>query len=54
MRIHYLQHVPFEGPGIIADYARANGHTLTVTQLFYHESLPEVGDIDLLVIMGGP
>ena len=54
MRIHYLQHVSFEGPGIIADYARANGHALTVTRLFGCEAFPALTDIDLLVIMGGP
>ena len=54
MRIHYLQHVSFEGPGIIADYARSNGHTLTATRLFDGESLPDVNEVDLLVVMGGP
>lgn len=54
MRIHYLQHVSFEGPGIIADYCRLNGHILTATRLYEGELLPDVNEIDLLVIMGGP
>ncbi|MBN1631439.1 MAG: type 1 glutamine amidotransferase [Thermoleophilia bacterium] len=34
MRVHYLQHVPFEGIGAIDDWIRARGHTLSGTRLF--------------------
>jgi hypothetical protein len=30
MKIHYLQHVPFENPGIILDWAEKNGHIVPV------------------------
>lgn len=54
MRIHYLQHVAFEGPGIIADYASLKGHHLAGTLLFDGGTLPALNDFDLLVILGGP
>jgi GMP synthase-like glutamine amidotransferase len=54
MRIHYLQHVPFEGPAAIADWAQARGHELTGTRLDRGEALPDVADFDWLVVMGGP
>jgi GMP synthase-like glutamine amidotransferase len=54
MRIHTLQHVSFEGPGIIADYAHSHSHALTTTLLYEWESPPDLNGIDLLVVKGGP
>ncbi len=54
MRIHTIEHVPFEGPGAIAVYAEKGGHTLTRTRIFAGESLPQPDAIDLLAVMGGP
>lgn len=54
MRIHYLQHVPFEGPGVIADWAREQGHPLSATALYADEPLPEQSAFDFLVVLGGP
>lgn len=54
MIIHYLQHVPFEGPGSIESWAINNGHTLTSTRLYAGEQLPALDRFDLLVVMGGP
>jgi len=54
MRIHYLQHVPFEGPAAIAKWAEAAGHTLTGTRLYADEPLPALDQFEWLVIMGGP
>lgn len=54
MHIHVLQHVPFEGPGRIAHWARARGHSLTVSHLYAGDPLPEFDAFDRLVIMGGP
>jgi len=53
MRIHYLQHVPFEGLGKIEEWAARSGHSVTATRLFAHESLPVMDSLDLLIIMGG-
>jgi len=54
MRIHYLQHVPFEGLGSIESWAHDNGHSLTVTRLYANDQLPSLERFDLLVILGGP
>jgi GMP synthase-like glutamine amidotransferase len=54
MRIHYLQHVPFENPGRILEWADKNKGTVTATHLYKNEALPKVSDFDWLVVMGGP
>ena len=54
MRICCLQHVPFETPGRIADWARSRGHSVTAVRLFAGEIPPPVEAFDWLVVMGGP
>ena len=54
IRIHYLQHVPFEGLGCIEQWIKRNKHSLTVTRFFKDEALPPLSDFDMLIIMGGP
>lgn len=54
MNIHYLQHVPFEGPGSIEQWAALCGHTLTVTRLYAGDHLPALDRFDMLIILGGP
>lgn len=54
MRIHIIQHAAFEGPGAIADWARERGYSMTFTRQFSGGELPAAGDLDFLVIMGGP
>ena len=54
MRAHYLQHVPFEGLGSIEPWLQNAGYKISNTQFFDSEVLPEIEDIDLLVVMGGP
>ncbi len=54
MRIHALQHVPFEPPGSIETWAQRAGHALTVTHLHRGGPLPALDESDLLVVLGGP
>lgn len=54
MKIHYLQHVPFEDPATIVDWARKKGHSLTGTHLYNYEAVPAMNQFDWLIIMGGP
>jgi GMP synthase-like glutamine amidotransferase len=54
LRIHYFQHVFFEGPGNIETWCIENGHLLSATKFFEDAVLPELSDIDWLIIMGGP
>ncbi|MDR3685617.1 MAG: type 1 glutamine amidotransferase [Coriobacteriia bacterium] len=53
MRVHAIQQAPFEGPGLIADWAAARGHELT-TSLAATEEYPACNGVDFLVILGGP
>ena len=53
MRVHYLQHEPFEGLGSMEAWFRSGGHELSATHLYRDEVLPEPADFDWLVIMGG-
>ena len=54
MRIHCLQHVPFEGPALIQEWAKAREIPFQVTRFFAGEPLPKLDDFDGLVVMGGP
>ncbi|MGA8185914.1 MAG: type 1 glutamine amidotransferase [Terriglobia bacterium] len=54
MRIHIIQHVAFEGPGAIAEWALERGHSKTLTRQSSGEKLPAVDTFDFLVVMGGP
>lgn len=54
MRAHTLQHVPFEGLGSIAPWLAAAGYDVTSTRFYQSAELPDVNEIDLLVVMGGP
>ena len=53
MRIHYLQHVPYEGIAAIAEWAAARGHQVSGTPMFAQEFL-HPGEFEMLVVMGGP
>lgn len=54
MRIHYLQHVPFENPGTILEWAKGREYPLTCTKLYENSQFPEQSQFDWLVVMGGP
>jgi GMP synthase-like glutamine amidotransferase len=54
MRIHCLQHVPFEGPAGIADWAASRGHSVTTTPVYDGAPPPDPSGFDWLVVMGGP
>lgn len=54
MRAHYFQHVPFEGLGSIQPWLQNAGYEITGTRFFDADALPNLADIDLLVILGGP
>jgi len=54
MKMAVLQHVPFEGPAAIADWAAARGIELAVTHLYRGDPLPSLPDFNMLTVMGGP
>lgn len=54
MRVHYLQHVPFEGLGSIEPWLDAAGYPISCSRLYASPELPAPGSIEGLIIMGGP
>jgi GMP synthase (glutamine-hydrolysing) len=49
-----LQHVAWEGPGIIAQEAARRGYEVDVRRLDREDALPKADHIHGLVVMGGP
>jgi GMP synthase (glutamine-hydrolysing) len=49
-----LQHVPYEGPGLIAALARERGLAVEQRHLYRGESVPVVEELAGLVVLGGP
>lgn len=54
MKIVWLQHESFEGPGYIREWADARGHGISGVMAFERHPLPSLDSFDLLVVMGGP
>ncbi len=54
LRLHGLRHASFEQEGEIAAWAAERGHSLTHTDLWNAEALPELPSFDFLIVMGGP
>jgi len=54
VRIHYFQHVHFEGLAGIGEWAARKGHPVTGTLFFEDHHLPDHDSYDWLIIMGGP
>lgn len=54
MKIHYLQHVPFEGLASIESWAVNHDHTLSATRFYANDPIPPVEKVDWVIVMGGP
>ncbi len=54
MKLHWFQHVPFEGLGSVAEWVVRNGHDLTCTRYYLGETAPGPESYDWLIVMGGP
>lgn len=54
MRILCLQHVPFEGPAALADWANSRRHELRSHLSYEGGELPGPSSFDALLVMGGP
>ncbi len=54
MRVHWFQHVPFEGLGSILPWLLQHDHTVHPHCLFNHAPLPDISAVDALIVMGGP
>jgi GMP synthase (glutamine-hydrolysing) len=49
-----LQHVEYEGPGLLAEALRSAGHPFDVVRLDLDATLPAADSIGGLVVLGGP
>ncbi len=54
LRIHCFQHVSFEGLGCIESWIEQNNHSITYTKFYENIQLPDINNIDWLIVMGGP
>jgi GMP synthase (glutamine-hydrolysing) len=54
MKIHWFQHVSFEGLGNIEKWGLDRGHSFSVTRFFQNDALPLADEFDWLIVMGGP
>ncbi len=54
MRVHLLQHVPFEGSGSIQQWLERRFASVSICRPYEGAGLPGVADFDWLIIMGGP
>ncbi|HEN5609672.1 TPA: GMP synthase, partial [Legionella pneumophila] len=54
MKIQLIQHAPFENPGAIVNWAIERGYQINSTHTYKEEKLPDLSEIDFLIIMGGP
>ena len=54
LSVHTFMHVPFEGPGCMEQWIKRNNHVTGYTRFYEDYRLPDVEDIDWLIVMGGP
>jgi GMP synthase-like glutamine amidotransferase len=54
MKLAVLQHVPFEGPAAIADWAASRGVQVSIIRPYEGGALPQLSSFGMLAVMGGP
>ena len=54
LRVHWFQHVPFEGLGRLEPRLLRAGCRLSATRFYENPETPDPADVDFLVVMGGP
>lgn len=54
MKIDVLQHVPFEGLGLIQEWGKTTNVEFTIHKLFETSALPMPDQVNFLIILGGP
>lgn len=53
MKVHWLQHLPFEGLGSMGTYFQQKDCQSTSTHFYLNQQLPSINSFDWLIIMGG-
>ncbi len=54
MKIHVFQHVAFEGLGSIENWLVAHDATISYSHFYQDATLPDLDQIDALIVLGGP
>jgi GMP synthase-like glutamine amidotransferase len=54
MRIHIVQHVPYEPPGHLIPWANYSTDIITFSKTYEAEWFPDPSLFDMLVVLGGP
>lgn len=54
LRVHCFMHVPYEGLGYIETWLNQQQIEPSYTRFYENMSVPNVDDVDFLIIMGGP
>jgi GMP synthase-like glutamine amidotransferase len=54
MRVHFIQHVPFEHPAYLLKWIKQKGYTHSITKMYEPYVFPSPDELDVLIIMGGP
>lgn len=54
LHIHIFQHVKSDVPKSISDWLEMRGHSYEVTKFPIDPTLPDIEDIDWLIVLGGP
>jgi GMP synthase-like glutamine amidotransferase len=53
MKIQVIQHIAFENPGSIVQWAVSRGHQLEFIHIYKGDSLPKIHETEALLIIGG-
>lgn len=54
MKFCFFLHDPLEGPGLLIDWMKEKNHETCFVNFYEDSRLPEINEIDGLIIMGGP
>jgi GMP synthase-like glutamine amidotransferase len=54
MKVHVLQHVPYEDIGSMNPWLKARGTEASYTRFYANPVLPDLKELDLVIAMGGP
>ncbi|MDZ7690228.1 MAG: hypothetical protein U5K69_03555 [Balneolaceae bacterium] len=54
MNLHVFQHVPYEGPAALQEWADLNKHSVSISNFYEKTTLPNPQQVGLLIVLGGP
>ncbi len=54
MKVHFVVHEAFESPGAYETWVEERGYEASYSRVYEAHAFPDVDDIDLLVVLGGP